>query len=104
MADPIETVLQDLGKMRGAAYNDLLRLPAPLPLRNALQVIDGMLGSLETEIRRVQRAVPLPSPQQLDQARDNLITQIAKASPRMVNREIVAQADRALAGLGFDAP
>ena len=59
--DPIETVLSDLGKMRGRAYNDLLRLPAPSPFKNALQNIDGLLDRLEVDIRRVQAAVPVPS-------------------------------------------
>ena len=58
--DPIETVLSDLGKMRGRAYNDLLRLPAPSPFKGALQNIDGLLSQVETDIRRVQAAVPRP--------------------------------------------
>ncbi len=58
--DPIETMLQDLGKMRGAAYNELLRLPAPSPLKGALEEVDGLLSRLETDIQRVQAATKAP--------------------------------------------
>ena len=61
MTDPIETVLSDLGKMRGRAYNDLLRLPAPSPFKGALQEVDGLLSRLESDIERVRAAIPLPS-------------------------------------------
>ncbi len=60
VSDPIETVLQDLGKMRERAYNGLLRLPAPSPFKGALQNIDGLLSRLEVDIRLVQAAVPRP--------------------------------------------
>ena len=90
--------------MRGAAYNELLRLPTPLPLRKALEEVDGLLSRLETDVRRIKAATPAPSPEVLEEARDSLIAQIAKASPTLVNREIVAQADRILSGLGFDSP
>jgi len=104
MTDPIETVLQDLGKMRGAAFLELLRLPAPLPLRKALEEVDGLLSRLETDVRRIKAATPAPSPEALEEARNRLIVEITKTSTTLLNREIVAQADRILSGLGFDSP
>jgi len=47
--------------MRGAARNELLGLPAPHPLKDALLNIDRFLSQVEVDIRRVQAAVPVPS-------------------------------------------
>ena len=63
VSDPIEQVLSDLGKMRGAATTNFLRLPAPSPFKDALQEVDGLLGRLETDIERVRAAIPLPDPE-----------------------------------------
>ncbi|KKK55863.1 hypothetical protein LCGC14_0833110 [marine sediment metagenome] len=60
VSDPIETVLQDLEKMRGAARNELLGLPAPHPLKDALLNIDRLLSQVEVDIRLVKAAVPPP--------------------------------------------
>lgn len=51
--DPIEKVLLDLGKMRGSAYTDLLRLPAPSPFKRGLEDVDKLLGRLEDNIRSI---------------------------------------------------
>ncbi len=61
MTNPIDTVLSDLGKMRGRAYNDLLRLPAPSPFKGALEEVDQLLSRLETDIERIRVAIPAES-------------------------------------------
>lgn len=52
--DPIEKVLADLGKMRGSAANDLLRLPLPSPFKRALEDVDRILEGVEDDINRVR--------------------------------------------------
>lgn len=51
--DPIEKVLADLGQMRGRAYTDLLRLPAPSPFIRGLQDVDKLLERLEDDIMSI---------------------------------------------------
>lgn len=52
--DPLEKVLRDLGKMRGSAANDLLRLPVPSPFKRALEDVDRILGGVEDDINRAR--------------------------------------------------
>lgn len=49
--DPIDSVLEDLGRMRGKAYTEMVRLPAPDPFKKVLQEVDTILSKTETEIR-----------------------------------------------------
>ena len=58
--DPVKRVLEDLGKMRGQAFNEMIRLPAPTPIKDILQEIDQILGRTETEIRYAQFSILAP--------------------------------------------
>ena len=49
--DPLQRVLLDLSKMRGKAYNDMLRLPAPDPFKEILTEVDRILSQTEDMIR-----------------------------------------------------
>ena len=49
--DPLQRVLLDLSQMRGRAYNDMLRLPAPDPFKEILKEVDRILGQTEVKIR-----------------------------------------------------
>lgn len=55
---PVGRVLQDLGKLRGAAYNDLLRLPATDPMKEMLARVDRILGHTEDAIIRAAKRPP----------------------------------------------
>ncbi len=49
--DPVQRVLLDLSKMRGSAYTEMLRLPAPDPFKEILKEVDNILSQTETKIR-----------------------------------------------------
>lgn len=48
--DPIDRVLEDLGRMRGKAFTEMVRLPAPDPFKKILREVDTILSRTETEI------------------------------------------------------
>ena len=59
MTDPILQLLIDLGKLRGDINAQLLRLPAPDPLKQVLQQADSALSKTESRIQsQIQSAAP----------------------------------------------
>ena len=65
---PVGRIINDLGKLRGSAYSDLMKLPATDPMKKVLTEIDQILSRTETEIIKASTGVvrrrlwPLPSP------------------------------------------
>ncbi|MBA7681690.1 hypothetical protein ES703_90030 [subsurface metagenome] len=58
--DPIQRVLLDLSKMRGDAFNEMLRLPAPDPFKEVLREVDQILSQTEDHIKAAKVTVLLP--------------------------------------------
>lgn len=58
MQDPIQKVLEDLGKFRGQVNTQLMRLPVPDPARDTLQRVDRGLSELERNIRTHMASFP----------------------------------------------
>jgi len=55
---PLGRVLVELGKLRGSAYNDLLKLPATDPMKEVLARVDRILGRTEDAIIRAAKRPP----------------------------------------------
>jgi hypothetical protein len=49
--NPLQQMLEDIGKFRGQINTQLLRTPAPDPARKTLQSVDHRMSKLESEIR-----------------------------------------------------
>ena len=68
MPDPIDKLLEDLGRARGKVRTDLARLPASDPLMALLNEVDTILSRTETDLRNVNAVIratmtmPLRSP------------------------------------------
>jgi len=58
--DPVQRVLLDLGKMRGAVFNDMMKLPAPDPFKEILLEIDQILSQTEDHIKAAKVTILLP--------------------------------------------
>ncbi|MBA7650664.1 hypothetical protein ES703_58474 [subsurface metagenome] len=54
---PIGRILIDLRKLRGAAYNDLIKLPATDPMKKVLTDIDQIFSRTEKEIIKASTGV-----------------------------------------------
>ena len=54
---PVGRILVDLGKLRAAAYNDLMKLPATDPMRKVLTDIDQIFSRTEEEIIKASAGV-----------------------------------------------
>ena len=50
MVDPLQQVLKDLKGLRKRAHADISKLPAPYPVKEALEVIDKVFRSAEEEL------------------------------------------------------
>lgn len=55
--DPIEQVLEDLGRLRERMHTEATRLPAPDPFRLGLLVIDTFFSRIEQDIRSTHAMV-----------------------------------------------
>jgi len=51
--DPIEAVLEDLGRLRGRLHTEMVRLPAPDPFKQILSEVDQIFSQTEDSIRAV---------------------------------------------------
>lgn len=60
MADPIQQLLTDLGKLRGQVNTQLLQLPAPDPMKDALRQADSILSKTESDIRGAAHRIGIP--------------------------------------------
>lgn len=58
--DPIQRLLLDLGKMRGAAFDEMQRLPAPDPFKEILREVDQIFSQTEDHIKAAKVTVLLP--------------------------------------------
>ncbi len=54
---PIGRILRELGNLRGAAYTDLLRLPATDPMKKVLTDIDQIFSRTEEDIIKASAGV-----------------------------------------------
>lgn len=62
MENPLQQVLLDLAQARDKFNSELLRAPAPGPLKQAMQEVDKLLSQADTDIRNVFRNMPKPPP------------------------------------------
>jgi len=60
MPDPIDNLLDDLGKARGRVKTDLSQLPATDPLIYLLDGVDSVLSRAETDIREAKNVAMAP--------------------------------------------
>lgn len=60
MPDPIDNLLEDLGRARGRVKTDLVRLPAVDPLIYLLDEVDSILSRVETDIREAKNVAMAP--------------------------------------------
>jgi len=58
--DPVQRVLLDLGKMRAAAFNEALKLPAPDPFKEILLEVDQILSQTEDRVKGAKVTILLP--------------------------------------------
>ncbi|KKL10130.1 hypothetical protein LCGC14_2558930 [marine sediment metagenome] len=54
---PIGRILRELGNLRAAAYNDLIKLPATDPMKKVLTDIDQIFSRTEEEIIKASAGV-----------------------------------------------
>ena len=47
----VDQALRTLGEIRGKVYTEMIRLPAPDPLKDVLREVESMASKLEEEIR-----------------------------------------------------
>lgn len=51
--DPVQAVLEDLGRLRARLHTEMVRFPVPDPFRQVLSEVDQIFSQTEDSIRSV---------------------------------------------------